>query len=61
MKKSRIFKYIANTVTVASIFTLIACVLSLESNNGSWTPVWCSVLAFTLFAVTEWMKERERN
>ena len=55
-KHSRLFKFILNTATVASVCTLIACVFSLESNSGSWTPVWFAVAAFFLFVFAEWMR-----
>lgn len=57
---SRLFKFILNTVTAASILTLIACVFALEANMGSWTPVILAMLAFVSLALTEWAKEKER-
>ena len=59
-KYSKFFKYILNTATVASVFTVIACMWTLESNNGSWLPVLVSLIAAVLFIATEWIKEREQ-
>lgn len=59
-KFSRRFKFMLNTATVASVFTVIACVGALEANNGSWIPVWVAFGAAVLFIATEWIKEREQ-
>ncbi len=58
-KYSKLFKYILNTATVASVLTVIACVFALEANKGSWLPIWVSLIAVALFIAAEWMKERE--